>query len=124
MESLKSVLSSFRIIKRILVNKQQQKLLINVNDKLIKQLIVLLKPFQDVIKIIQVGNSPSLHMVLLCTQTLRDVLKSHESLANYVNARDDHELEQSDEPDDDLLEQFEGNDTSRECLVKVNISIF
>ena len=55
---------------------------------------------------------------------MRDVLKSHESPANYANARDNHELEQSDGPDGDLLEQVEGNDTGRECLVKVNISIF
>ncbi|CAF4884479.1 unnamed protein product, partial [Rotaria sp. Silwood1] len=94
MESLESILRSFKIIKKILINKQQQKLLLNVNDKIIKQLLLLLKPFQDVIKLIQVGNSPSLHMVLLCTQTLRDALKSYESLMNYNNVRDDHQLEQ------------------------------
>ncbi|CAF4383537.1 unnamed protein product, partial [Rotaria sp. Silwood2] len=79
----------------------------NVNDKIIEQLLLLLKPFQDVIKLIQVGNSPSLHMVLLCTQTLRDVLKSYESLINYNHARDDHQLEHLDEAQDDILEQLE-----------------
>ncbi|CAF4924085.1 unnamed protein product [Rotaria sp. Silwood1] len=108
MESLESILRSFKIIKKILINKQQQKLLLNVNDKIIKQLLLLLKPFQDVIKLIQVGNSPSLHMVLLCTQTLRDALKSYESLMNYNNVRDDHQLEQLDEAHDDILEQLEG----------------
>ncbi|CAF3805095.1 unnamed protein product, partial [Rotaria sp. Silwood1] len=69
---------------------------------------VLLTLSQYVIKLIQVGNSPSLHMVLLCTQTLRDALKSYESLMNYNNVRDDHQLEQLDEAHDDILEQLEG----------------
>ncbi|CAF3651684.1 unnamed protein product [Rotaria sordida] len=69
---------------------------------------VLLTLSQYVIKLIQVGNSPSLHMVLLCTQTLRDALKSYESLVNYNNIRDDHQLEQLDEAHDDILEQLEG----------------
>ncbi|CAF2650109.1 unnamed protein product [Rotaria sp. Silwood2] len=85
----------------------------NVNDKIIEQLLLLLKPFQDVIKLIQVGNSPSLHMVLLCTQTLRDVLKSYESLINYNHARDDHQLEHLDEAQDDILEQLEGKSINR-----------
>ncbi|CAF4252651.1 unnamed protein product [Rotaria sp. Silwood2] len=104
MESLESILKSFIIIKRILINKQQQKLLIHVNDKTINQLLLLLKIFQDVIKLIQVRNSPSLHMVLLCIQTLRDVLKCYESLVNYDNSRDNCELEQLGETGDDLLE--------------------
>ncbi|CAF3309103.1 unnamed protein product, partial [Rotaria sp. Silwood2] len=107
MESLESILKSFKIIKKILINKQQQKLLIHVNDKTINQLLLLLKIFQDVIKLIQVRNSPSLHMVLLCIQTLRDVLKSYESLVNYDNSRDNCELEQLGETGDDLLEQLE-----------------
>ncbi|CAF1176026.1 unnamed protein product [Rotaria sordida] len=73
---------------------------------------VLLTLSQYVIKLIQVGNSPSLHMVLLCTQTLRDALKSYESLVNYNNIRDDHQLEQLDEAHDDILEQLEDDDTN------------
>ncbi|CAF0874068.1 unnamed protein product [Rotaria sordida] len=68
---------------------------------------VLLTLSQYAIKLIQVGNSPSLHMVLLCTQTLSDALKSYDPLVNYNNIRDDHQLEQLDEAHDDILEQLE-----------------
>ncbi|UJR29925.1 hypothetical protein I4U23_017472 [Adineta vaga] len=109
MNSLKSILKSYKIMKKILINKQQQKLFINVDEKKIKQIMLLLQPFQDVMKIIQTGNSPSLHLVLLCTQTLGDVLKSFDSLVNYHENNGEHESEQEpNEIDDELFEELEG----------------
>ncbi|CAF1401882.1 unnamed protein product [Adineta ricciae] len=109
MNSLKSILKSYKMIKKILINRQQQKLFINVDEKKIKQIMLLLEPFQDVMKMIQTGNSPSLHLVLLCTQTLRDVLKSLESLVNYHENNGEHESkERSNEIDDELFEELEG----------------
>ncbi|CAF1080327.1 unnamed protein product [Adineta ricciae] len=105
MNSLKSILKSYKVMKKILINKQQQRLFINVDEKKIKQIMLLLEPFQDVMKMIQTGNSPSLHLVLLCTQTLRDVLKSFDSLVNYHENNGEYE---SNDIDDELFEELEG----------------
>lgn len=81
----------------------------NVDEKKIKQIMLLLKPFQDVMKMVQTGNSPSLHLVLLCTQTLRDVLNSHESLISYYRTNDNLQLEEElTEADEDLFDELQG----------------
>lgn len=109
MNSLESILKSFKIIKKILINKQQQKLIMNIDEKKIKHIILLLKPFRDIMKMIQTGTSPSLHLVLLCTQTLRDVLKSYDSLVNYNKNNDKHESrDELDETDEDFLDELQG----------------
>ena len=117
MNSLESILKSFKIIKKILVNKQQHKLMMNIDEKRIKQIMLLLRPFRDVMKMIQIGNSPSLHLVLLCTQTLRDVLKSYESLVNYEKSNDNHESgEELDETDEDLLDELQGKSAKKTTI--------
>ncbi|CAF5139921.1 unnamed protein product, partial [Rotaria sp. Silwood1] len=51
----------------------------------IKQLVLVLKPVKHVVTVVQTGNSPSLHLVLLCNLTLKRALSSYESLLDYVN---------------------------------------
>lgn len=110
-ESLESILRSFKIIKKVLASKQQQKLAMNVDEKTIKQIILVLKPVKHVMKLIQTGNSPSLFMVLLSVETLRDAMSSYKELLNYNGVHDsDGSSDESAEPDDDLLEELEGED--------------
>jgi hypothetical protein len=107
-ESLESILRSFRIIKKILCSKQQQKLVMNVDEKIIKQIILVLKPVKHVVKLIQTGNSPSLFMVLLSVETLRNVMSSYKELINYdIAFNNNGSKEKSDELDEDLLEELE-----------------
>ncbi|CAF4397955.1 unnamed protein product, partial [Rotaria magnacalcarata] len=108
-ESLESILRSFKIIKKVLVAKQQQKLINYIDEKTLKQIILLLKPFKHVIKLIQTGHSPSLHMVLLSIQTLREVMSSYQSLLDYHSANSDEQsTDGSKELDEDLSEELEG----------------
>lgn len=115
-ESLESILRSLKIIKKVLASKQQQKLVMNVDEKTIKQIILVLKPVKHVMKLIQTGNSPSLFMVLLSVETLRDAMSSYKELLNYSSVRDnDGSSDESEGPDDDLFEELEGED-KRETL--------
>ncbi|CAF2076585.1 unnamed protein product, partial [Rotaria magnacalcarata] len=108
-ETLESILRSFKIIKRILVIKRQQKLTNNIDEKIIKQIILLLKPFKHVIKLIQTGCSPSLYMVLLSFQTLVDTMSSYKALLDYNFSDGDRQSkEESPELDDDLIDELRG----------------
>ncbi|CAF2648409.1 unnamed protein product [Rotaria sp. Silwood2] len=116
-DSLQSILKSFKVIKKILIYKQQHKLIMNIDEKTIKQILLLLKPFRDVIKLIQTGNSPSLYMVLLCFQTLKDVMSSYQSLLDYDKVHGgDESKEDVDETDEDILDELEGKDTKRNSM--------
>jgi hypothetical protein len=83
---LESLLRSFKSTKKILSARNKQSLTIDLDEKSIKQLILLLKPFKHIMTLVQTGNTPSLHMVLLCTLILKDVLSSYKSLINYKKA--------------------------------------
>ncbi|CAM4812822.1 unnamed protein product [Rotaria magnacalcarata] len=108
-ESLESILRSFKIIKKVLVAEQQQKLINYIDEKTLKQIILLLKPFKHVIKLIQTGHSPSLYMVLLSIQTLREVMSSYQSLLDYHSANSDEQsTDGSKELDEDLSEELQG----------------
>jgi hypothetical protein len=61
---LESLVKSYKQTKRILINQRQQAKLKNIDEYVLKQLICLLKPFKQVLQLVQAGNSPSLYMVL------------------------------------------------------------
>ncbi|CAF4286374.1 unnamed protein product [Rotaria sp. Silwood2] len=54
-ESLESILKSFKIVKKILISKQQSKFIMHVHEKTIKQILLLLRPFKQIIKLAQTG---------------------------------------------------------------------
>ncbi len=64
--------------------------------------------------------------MLLCTQTLRDVLKSYESLVNYNKTNDNHESrEELDEIDEDLLDEVHDKSASKiKDYISMNIFYF
>ena len=82
---LESVLNSFKPLKRMLIARNKQSLTTHLEERTIKQLVLLLKPFKHIMTIIQSGESPSLYMVLMCTITLREVFGSYEALTSYYN---------------------------------------
>ena len=70
--------------------------------------MTLLKTFKHTVTLIQTGNLPPLHMVLLCNLKLKRASSSYESLVDYVenycnsndNNIDNNEFESEDyEPD-------------------------
>lgn len=63
-----------------------------INQNLVKQVILILKPFQSIMKTIQSGSSPTLYLVLPCTLTLRKTLKSFEYFLQYVSQFEGEEL--------------------------------
>ncbi|CAF4875369.1 unnamed protein product [Rotaria socialis] len=109
-DTLESILKSFKIIKKVLASKQQQYLMNNITEKVIKQIILLLRPFKHVIKLIRTGYTPSLYMVLLTVKTLRDATSSYEALLNYNdNSSADHQSgDEHKESDEDLIDELEG----------------
>ncbi|CAF4618940.1 unnamed protein product [Rotaria socialis] len=96
-ELLESITSSFKETKRVLINRKQQSKLNGIDEKILKQLIRLLKPFKHVLKIIQTTNTPSLHMVLVCTRMLKDKLSSFEELLKYEAQSSTKDLDNSEE---------------------------
>lgn len=103
---LESVLRSFKIIKRLLVAKKKESLLKDFDERIIKQLVLILKPFKHMMKVIQCGNEPSLHLVLMCTITLREAFSSAEALLDYNHAHCDSE-QSTDESGCDNDQEFE-----------------
>lgn len=63
--------------------EKKESLMKDFDERTIKQLVWLLKPFKHIMKIIQGGKSPSLHMVLMSTITLREAFSSSDALVNY-----------------------------------------
>ena len=100
---LESINASFTQIKMVLIPRKQHQRLSGVNQNLVKQTIRLLKPFRAVIKMIQYGSSPTLHLVLPCTLSLHKALKSLDNLLQHVNKfegkknNDQFNAEQEDE---------------------------
>ncbi|CAF3546071.1 unnamed protein product [Rotaria sp. Silwood1] len=82
---LESVLQTFKTTKRLLLARNKQSLIHDLDVLTIKQLVLVLKPVKHVVTVVQTGNSPSLHLVLLCNLTLKRALSSYESLLDYVN---------------------------------------
>ena len=80
---LESVLKSFTATKRLLSARKKQNLTTDLDEITIKQLVLVLKPFKHTMTLIQTGNIPSLHMILLSTITLKEALVSYQSLLNY-----------------------------------------
>ncbi len=110
---LESLVKSFRQTKKILVNRSQQVKLNKIDEYVLKQLICLLKPFKNILQLIQTGNSPSLYMVLPCTLTLKKALSSFDELLKYQKSIINNETKEDDEEDTDeeteLLAESEGN---------------
>jgi hypothetical protein len=102
---LESVLKSFTATKRLLLARKKQALTTDLSEMTIKQLVLLLKP------LIQTGNQPSLHMVLLCTITLKEALSSYKALLNYKKAccNTDENKNDIDEVDEDEEFELEGS---------------
>ncbi|CAF5099123.1 unnamed protein product [Rotaria sp. Silwood1] len=76
---------------------------------IISQLVHLLKPFKQVLVIIQKGKTPSLHLVTIVILTLRRSLESYSSLIEYnKNYEIDQSSEDLSENEDEYVEE-EGN---------------
>ncbi|CAF2828050.1 unnamed protein product, partial [Rotaria sp. Silwood2] len=82
---LESMLKSFKATKRLLLARNKHSLINDLDLATLKQLVLVLKPLKHIMTLVQTGNLPSLHMVLLCTLTLKRALSSYTSLVDYVS---------------------------------------
>lgn len=57
--------------------------------------------------LVQTGNSPSLHMVLLCTHSLKRALSSYKSLIDYVKNYCNSSNNTSDKDETEETEDYE-----------------
>ena len=80
---LQSIVRSYKATKRVLIMRKRQSKLNGIDEDILKQLIRLLKPFKHVLKIIQLTNTPSLYMVLICTLMLKKTLASFDEMMKY-----------------------------------------
>ena len=83
----------------------------SADEKIIKQVILLLRPFKHIIQLMQSSRSPSLYMVLLSIQILKDAMSSYNALLDYKlidNDDDDRFREGSPVLDDDLADELQG----------------
>ncbi|CAF3790302.1 unnamed protein product [Rotaria magnacalcarata] len=106
-ELLKSILHSYKPIKRVLTIKKQQAKLVVIDENIVECLVNLLKPFKTTLKLIQTGNSPSLCMVLICTLSLRDMLSSFKNLISSTPSLDKYNPNQTNVSDDDAKDMIE-----------------
>ena len=106
-ELLKSLLLSYKQTKRVLTIQKQRSKLAVVDENIVEGLIRLLKPFKKTLKLIQTGSSPSLHMVVICTLSLRKTLSSFKSLISSTSLVDHNDIDKSnpnDYDDEDVTE--------------------
>jgi hypothetical protein len=73
-----SIKRSYEPLKRLLAEGKQSHRIEKINLSMIDQLIDFLKPWQYVLKEVQKGNAPSLHVVLPCINYLQDDLRKRE----------------------------------------------
>ena len=75
---LQSIKKSYEILRTLLLEVNQSHRLENINMVILNQLIDFLQPWQNVLKEVQTGNSPSLHVVLPCINYLQEDLRKRE----------------------------------------------
>ena len=106
-ESLESILLSYKQTKCVLTIRKQQSKLVVIDEKIVEGLIHLLKPLKKTLKLIQTGNNPSLYMVLICTLSLRKTLSSFKNLISSTSLVDNNDIDKSnpsDYDDEDITE--------------------
>lgn len=110
---LESLVKSYKQTKKVLINRRQQAKLNKIDERVLKQLISLLKPFKNVLQLVQKGDGPSLYMVLPCTLALRTALSSFDELLKYqnftINNEADEDNKQSTDDESELLAESDGN---------------
>ncbi|CAF2099479.1 unnamed protein product [Rotaria magnacalcarata] len=117
---LESVVKSFKIIRKLLIGKEKQRLIIDLNLQYLKQLCTILKPFKHAIVSIQIGGAPSLYLASMHYAALKDVLQSFESVKKYNEENIDVKKENrsfDDSTDDDLEQELPGIKWFRERLL-------
>ncbi len=102
----------------MLFGKQKQHMINDLNEQTLKQLVILLKPFKNMMTMIQCGNAPSLHLVSMCYITLKELLGSYELLKQYnKDNSDQNKGDQNSEllydDDDDLEHELPGKHFER-----------
>ncbi len=81
-----------------MLGKQKQDMINDLNEQSLKQLVMLLKSFKNMMTIVQRGNAPSLHLVSWFYITLKELLSSYELLKQYnKDNRDEDEKDQDSE---------------------------
>ncbi|CAF5133285.1 unnamed protein product, partial [Rotaria sp. Silwood1] len=104
---LESILKSFKTTKRLLLARNKHSLIYDLNVLTIKQLVLVLKPVKHIVTLVQTGNSPCLHLVLLCNLTLKRALSSYGSLLDYVNTYCNSNDNLSDKCENEENENYE-----------------
>jgi len=115
---LESIHTSYVQTKAILSRRKQQSRVNAISQKLVEEIIRLLKPFKRIMKLVQTGTTPSLYLVLPCTLILRKILNSFDDLLAYIdrhetNANKENEMEDDTRSVDfDDQEEDEGKQSS------------
>ena len=78
-----------------------------INEQIVAGLVRLLKPFKDMLKLIQTGNSPSLYMVLICNINIKKTLASFKALKSYSSPRKNDDQDTEDKINDDIEDVIE-----------------
>ena len=113
---LESINTSFIQIRTVLISRKQQQRLSGINQYLLKQIIHLLKPFQSIIIVVPSASSPTLHLVLPCTLSLRKALMSFDNLLQHIRQHGPQET--SDSFDDE--HEDEGKNIVKRAFLSCN----
>ncbi|CAF1143835.1 unnamed protein product [Adineta ricciae] len=120
---LESLIKSFKIVRKLLFDKDKQLLITDINLQCLKQLCLILKPFKQIVTSIQIGNAPSLYFVPMYYITLKEVLQSFDAVKEYVNENiedvGDHDSSFKIDKDDDFEHELPGIRWFRERLLSL-----
>ena len=75
---LNSIRKPYEPLTRLLTEAKQLHRLEKINMNIVEQLIEFFKPWRNVMKEVQIGNMPSLHVVFPCINYLQDELRKAE----------------------------------------------
>ncbi|CAF0849633.1 unnamed protein product [Rotaria sordida] len=81
--TLISIVNSYSQIKTVLTRKGQAVRMTGINKADLMEIVRLLIPFKTILTAVQYGTGPSLHMALLSTLQLRQVLSSADNLYDF-----------------------------------------
>lgn len=119
--SLQSLHRAYKITKKVL-QKHDRQVYINPND--LEWLIRLLLPFKVITEKVQLGNKPSLHLVLLSTFMLRRILSSTEDLQQFYADFNNEEDKGANVVDEEVISEDDELNIEAEPLGKHFISLF
>ncbi|CAF4516123.1 unnamed protein product, partial [Rotaria sp. Silwood2] len=97
-----SVNQNYEELKNLLIKRKQQHRIKYIHQHSLHELLLILKPFKNLMSIIQGGQYPTLYLVLLCVMKIKRTFDSYKDLIEFNKQQKENIIFQYVEEDDEL----------------------